>query len=379
MEFYGGPTGYGVASDAGASVRLWFAMTVRQTGLFVVVSLTLLHVRMGRSVSFGKKHWVLWLPTILLAATSTALACVLTGAGVRSFFIGLVAYSSTIAILSTAAFGCLLGTLIIIRRNLTVLNDPQDWPPEKPMEEKPRPSFATEDIDALRDGSSWITSNASSRHDSVSGWSFSTHHTGGHSNQGSLRANVAKGSHPSIPPKSSFWFNPTTPGDRDLSVPPVPPLPSPYRNAVVTIGITDDPDPFRREVPKPTHFRNGSQGSWLTSPSASQVTLSQWSYPTTRPDGTVPSASVQDLGADFLPSAAVSHRTAPAMANAQVLGGYGYSPENDAEQGLSSLSITPNGMVDVSVYRAISWIISIWVPFVSDVARVPSHGLTTIC
>ncbi|KAJ8583757.1 hypothetical protein M405DRAFT_496499 [Rhizopogon salebrosus TDB-379] len=55
--------------------------------------------------------------------------------------------------LSSAAFGSLVYTLMVIRRSLTALNEPQDgWPPSRGVENKPPPSFATEDIDIFREG-----------------------------------------------------------------------------------------------------------------------------------------------------------------------------------------------------------------------------------
>lgn len=169
---------YAIAHDPAAAARLWFALTLRQTCLFVVSALTLLHVRMGRPVAFGGKHWMLWAPTLVLVATSTALAGVFAATNVTGLFVGLVAYSTSIAVFSSVVFGCLVGTLVIIKRNLASFNEIRDpWPPAKEIEEKPRPSFATEDIDALKDGSSWITSRASSRCESVSAFSFSTHYT----------------------------------------------------------------------------------------------------------------------------------------------------------------------------------------------------------
>ncbi|EGO02088.1 hypothetical protein SERLA73DRAFT_71232 [Serpula lacrymans var. lacrymans S7.3] len=343
-EYLGGPADFSEALDAASASRLWFALTIRQTCLLVVSTLTLLHIRMGRSVSFGAKHWILWAPTLLLAVTSTVMAGILADTGVTGLFVGLVAYSTTVALLSTVAFGGLIFTLIIIKRNLAALNDPADsWPPAKEVEDKPRPSFATEDVDAMREGSSWITSDASSRHESVSGWSFSTHHT--HHRHGSVRVNAAAASQVSVAAKSSFWFNPPTPANgRDSGIPPVPPLPSPYKQSTSpTCALSDDPDPFRRDVPDNQRARLGSQTSWLTSPSASQVTLSAWSYPTGRGD-----ASTPDLNAELLPSTAVSRPVTPALASAQVLGGYGYT--RDAEKGIASLAVTGTE-IDVSVYR----------------------------
>lgn len=370
-EAVGGPSGFGNSADPASAVRLWFAMTIRQTCLLMIASITLLHVRMGRSVSFGVKHWMLWSPTLLLVVFSTAMAGVMSGAGVSSLFLGLIAYSSTFAVLSSVAFGCLIGTLIIIKRNLATLNeDSEPWPPVKQMEEKPRPSFATEEIDAIRDGASWITSNhsSSSRHNSISAWSFSTHHTVmTSSHHGHAGGRPQTGSHPSVPAKSSFWFNSSTPNDIN-GIPPVPPLPSPYGPLSPTAVSLSDPDPFRREpsplpdLPDHPRGRFGSQTSWLTSTNGSQTTLSAWSYPTTHHEGTIRNASTIDL---HTPLTAVSRPVTPAMANAQVLGGYGYAPGSlEAEKGLAALAAPPGTTIDISAYRLIGWLLTVWIPLV---------------
>lgn len=395
-EYSGRATGLADARDAATSARLWFALTIRQSCLLVVSGLTLIYIRMGRSVSFGRKHWMIWSPTLLLCLTSTTLAAVLASAGVPSFFAGVIAYLAATAVLSTAAFCGLVYTLVVIKRNLAALNEPTDnWPPVKEVEEKPRPSFATEDIDVLREGTSWLTSDAgSSRHESMSNWSFSTHHT----RQGSMRFNLAT----SLQPKSSYWFTPPTSGT-DSSIPPVPPLPSVYRgNSTPTCVVNEDPDPFRRDVP--SRPRLGSQSSWLTSPSVSQATMSSWSYPaapitgsatevntvlishalpsrpTTSLNGGVtdanaallpyilpsrpatPMTSVVDLNAALLPQVGPSGPATPALSSAKVLGGYGYTA--DSEKGIASLAVT-GGEVDVSYSRYVLWLLSIWVPFVS--------------
>ncbi|KAH7887332.1 hypothetical protein F5I97DRAFT_1805406 [Phlebopus sp. FC_14] len=366
-EYKGGHANFAEARDAASSARLWFALTIRQSCLLVVSGLTLIHIRMGRSVSFGARHWMIWAPTMLLGATSTALSAVLAAAGVPSLFAGLVAYSAGTALLSSAAFGGLVYTLIVIRRNLAALHDPNDtWPPLKEVEDKPRPSFATEDIDALREGSSWLTSDAgSSRHETTSNWSFSTHHT--QPPQNSTRFNPTA-SQPSLAPKSSYWFNPPTPINvYDAFIPPVPPLPTPYRqSSSPTCVISEDPDPFRRDVP--SRPRLGSQSSWLTSPAASQVTLSAWSYPTTQHGG-----STADIHAELLPPAAASRPATPALSSAQVLGGYGYT--NDSEKGIASLAVSGSG-VNISFYRYVFWILSIWVPLGLSLPYLLSVAIT---
>ena len=42
------------ATDAGSSTRLWLALTARQSCLLVVAALTLLYVRLGKTLTFGK-------------------------------------------------------------------------------------------------------------------------------------------------------------------------------------------------------------------------------------------------------------------------------------------------------------------------------------
>jgi hypothetical protein len=361
-EAVGGPTGFMIAEDPASSVRMWFVLTIRQTCLLIITAVTLMNVRMGRPASFGGRQWMVWAPTLLLAVTSTALAGIISIAGVKSLFVGLIAYSSTIAVLSTVAFSCLIGTLIAIKRNLAALNeDTEPWPPVRMMEEKPRPSFATEEIDAIRDGASWITSNASSRHNSISAWSFSTHHTtmaSSHHAHGSGRPQT--GSHPSIPAKSSFWFSSSA--LHDDNVPPVPPLPSPYGPLSPTSETLSDPDPFRRDIPSPLpkypRERLGSQNSWLTSTNGSNTTLTAWSYPSQH-EGTLRNTSTPDL------HAALNRSTTPALANAQVLGGYGYAPGNlEAEKGLAALATPSETPINISLSRLFTWLIIIWVPLV---------------
>lgn len=110
----------------------------------------------------------------------------------------------------------------------------------------------------------------------------------------------------------------------------------------------------------------GSQTSWLTSTNASQATMSAWSYPTTHhQEGTVRSGgSSPDLRTDLLRNTTPRPLT-PAMANAQVLGGYGFAPGSvEAEKGLAALAAPAGTEIDISAYRAVGWLVTIWVPLV---------------
>lgn len=317
---------------------------------------------------------MLWAPTLVLAITSTALAGVLAGTNVATFYIGLTAYSATLGVLSSVAFGCLIGTLIIIKRNLATLSEMRDRWPVPEVKITRRQSFATDDVDALKDGSSWITSHAGSRRDSISAFSFSTHHTH-HSakpSNGSTRLMLSPMvSNPSLPLKSSYWFNPSTPhvNGRESPVPPVPPLPLPYRPSTAPSSASaaldeeaafHEEDPFRRQTP-----RMGSQSSWLSEHYSEQTTLSAWSFPTSRLETPSAYPSTPDLRAELLSSHSISRPLTPAMVSTDVLGGYGYSAEAvQAEKGIAAVDAATGGEVDVSVYRAIGWLVTIWVPLV---------------
>ena len=382
-ESLGGPTNYAAGLDPLATVRLWFASTIRATCVFVIIAMTLLHVRLARPVDFGKSHWLIWGPGLLLIFTSTAVAGkspslsstssiltprtgILAGADLPSFFVGMIAYSSSLTLLGVVVLATLVGTLVTIRRNLTSTGELDDsWPPMRQADEKRR-SFAQEDIDALKDGSSWITSDAGSSHcGSVSAFSFSTHQT--HARKSSNSSSNLH--HGSVHSKSAFWFNSETPG-RISPVPPVPPLPAPYRPASPTsAGVCDDPDPFRRTVGNDPRVRNGSQASWLTEPSVAPSTVTAWSFPANRPPsrpntpGLFPQSTV-DLHAELLRPAVPSRPQTPAINSTQVLGGYGFSDVSLAEK-QAGLEAVPEGDLDTNIPRVITWFISVLLPCVS--------------
>ncbi|KIY73925.1 hypothetical protein CYLTODRAFT_341250 [Cylindrobasidium torrendii FP15055 ss-10] len=367
-EAAGGPAGAAIAQDPASAVRVWLAMTIRQTCLFAVAGLTLLHVRMGRSVSFGTKHWMIWAPTTVLAVTSTTIAGVLAGVGVHSFFAGILAYTTATALLSTAAFSGLFITLFVIKRNLASLHGEEDQWPETYME-KPRPSFATEEVDNMKDGASWITSTAGShsRQGSGSAWSFSTHQTvsTAHGHPGRQQGQHSA----SVPGKSSFWFGAAS--TDALNVPPVPPLPNTYGPLSPTSASLTDADPFRRDTPSPgpqkDHQRERllSQNSWLTSTSGSHPTASAWSFPVTEQDMETQLAahnvSTTNVHTTLLPTSAtaVSRPQTPAMSSAQVLGGYGF---NDLEKSFHDEYEEARSNVDVSLFSLAGWLLLIWVP-----------------
>lgn len=353
-ESTAGPSGYALATDPLSAIRLWIVVTVRQSCLLMISFITLLHVRMAHPVSFGGTQWMLWAPTILLTFTSAAVAGVLAGSGVESLFYGLIAYSSSTALFAAVAFALLIRTLFTIKRNLTAFEEAREpWPPVREIQRKARPSFATEDIDALKDGASWITSETGSQRQSFSAWSVTTHQTATTTHSRPQSAN-----HPSVAPKSTLWFGSNTPGD--VQVPPVPPLPSPYGPPALTPDGSPDLDPFRREVP--TNYRSlkarlGSQHSWLSS-DGSQTASTVWSFPVTQETGSVLELKLHDETRVNTPSG---------LSSAQVLGGYGFSPGNtEAEKGTGSLLSNSESIAEISAFPVLAWLVTILLPLVSN-------------
>ncbi|KAF8528778.1 hypothetical protein BU17DRAFT_37112 [Hysterangium stoloniferum] len=353
-----------ITHDALSSARMWLVLTTRQTCLLFLVGLTLLYVRLGRSVTFGPKHCLIWAPTVIFVAAGTTVAAVLSTLGGDTLWGGLAAYSTVIGSLTTACLGCLIGTLLLIRHNVNMAAqaevEDQDWPPLK--EKVIRRSIGTDDLEALKEGSSWITSHrsSSSRQLSISAFSFSTAHQSNHGTTAPVT-----GSQPSVLPKSSYWFGTATPNSAALisqeSIPPVPRVPSPYRDRPSTPPATvEDPallDPFHRSPPRPA---KSSANSWLTSPSASQATLSEFSFPTTRP-GSPPHQEQRTALTPTVYEHPVSHsRAAPSLkplSESRVLGGYARNGSTQA-----GLSHKASKDVDVSVFRCIAWTASIWLP-----------------
>jgi hypothetical protein len=197
----------------------------------------------------------------------------------------------------------------------------------------------------------------------VSAWSFSTHHTAvASSAHGHEFPKSQTGHKGSVPTKSAFWFS--NPSSGEL-VPPVPPLPSPYGATSET--LSGDPDPFRRDLPPlPNHPRGrlDSQTSWLTSSYGTQPTLSAWSFPPSQHEGSLHSPSLRSPSVQDFHSNP-SRPATPALATAQVLGGYGYGPGNKSDGSLSSLAAPAGAEINVSLRSVIGWFISLWLPLVS--------------
>jgi hypothetical protein len=348
-----------VETDPGSSIRLTIATTIRATCFSAVILVTVVQVRSGRSVSLGRYQCFIWGPTLLGMACAAVMAGALASAQVKSLFFGLTAYSASVTAFSTVLFGLLVKTLNDIRYNLGVF-------PQQMAQKQRRPSFATEDLDALREGSSWLTSTAGSRRDSMSQWSFSTWHTPLPSSNGSPASfrDPRLGSSSSLAPKSSFWFGKMGSSEQ---IPPVPPLPSTYRHSEDTIAVTPTTED-EKEMHKAMHsarIPKSSNDSWLTSPSVSQETISSFSFPASRAGTPAPSSDYhtpKDFEEDHRFVTEKVPSVVPAI-NPRILGGYGY--EGMVEKGVSTGSSRSRRETDVAVPKVALWFLSLWLPCAS--------------
>lgn len=364
------------AFRAGSAARLWLALTFRQTCFFVVSALIVIHVRRRKSVSFGRVHWFLWVPLTLLASVSTIVVVLLVGASRQRFLVGYIAYSSTIAVLNTAMFGTLVGSLIVIKRSLAHFNQVTASKVSKSFREtveKSQVSLAAEDIDAVREGSSWITSPASSRRRrSGSLYSHSTTRTGATRN---LATSPERERATALP----FPIRPS-PGTHTPSLPRTPPSRRRGSYAKNDFGLVRRrTQSLRAAVTTAAALTSSSQGSWIASSFGTRPTHSAWSYPSTprsssrnRTQSTsrVPSAIASTPTQDMSLSSArsgVAGRVVGGRVRATVSASNGqYAPSTlQAERGTASNGASSrSSQIEVSTLRIIAWLAGVWVPLV---------------
>jgi len=366
---------------AGSAARFWIALTFRQTCFLVVSTLIVIHVRLRRSVSFGLVHWFLWVPLALLASVSTIVVVLLVGDTMTTtsrqrFLVGYVVYSSTIAVLNTVMFGTLVGSLIVIKRSLAHSNQVTAIKESKSFGEtveKPQVSLAAGDIDAVREGSSWITSPASSRrHRSGSLYSHSTTRTG------ATRSLVAP---PEREPATTLPFPiRPNPGTHSPSSPQTPPTRRRSSYANTDFGpVRRRAQSLRAAVTTAAALTLSSQGSWIPSSLGTSPTYPAWSYPSTprsssrsRTQSTthVQSAIASTPTHDMSPSSArsgVVGRVVGGSVSATVAASNGqYAPSTlQAEKGTASNGAASRSpQIEVSTLRIIAWLAGVWVPLV---------------
>ena len=371
------------AFRAGSAARLWLALTFRQTCFLVVSALIVIHVRLRKSVSFGRVHWFLWVPLTLLASVSTIAVVLLVGdtkttTSWKRFLVGYIAYSSTIAVLNTAMFGTLVGSLIVIKRSLAHFNQVTASKESKSRSfretvEKPQVSLAVEDIDAIREGSSWITSPASSRrHRSGSLYSHSTTRTPA---SRSLAASPERERATTLP----FPTRPS-PGTHSSTLPRTPPPSRRGSYAKNDFGLVRHrTQSLRTAVTTAAALTLNSQGSWISSSLGTRPTHSAWSYPSTphsssrnrtqstsRVQSAITSTPTQDMNTSSTRSG-VAGRVVGGSVRVTVSASNGqYAPSTlQAERGTASNGATSRSpQIEVSMLRVIAWLAGVWVPLV---------------
>lgn len=375
------------ASGVGSAARVWLALTFRQTCLLIISALILIHVRLRKSISFGFVHWFLWMPLVLLASVSTIVVGLFADTISRSFLVGYVVYTSTIAVLSTIMFGFLVGSLVMVKRSLANFNRVQEssrFPYETVGE--PNVTLSTEDIDAIREGSSWITSSASSRRGPSSPYLSTT----------STRAtrSIATSAEQTTPPVFPLCYNPQ--GSRHRSIPHR--TPSPRGGGDVDMrdfGLFR----LRAQSLRAAALTLSSQGSWIPSSLGTRPTHSNSnsgrscptiSHRSSQP-GWVPSGvSVMESAIASTPTWGLSS-VSSRLAIADGAGGsarrvvaaashrHHPPPRRYAQSALQAEKATPSGSdvvtarsppIEISALRIIAWLAGVWVPLVCCCSRI---------
>jgi hypothetical protein len=349
-----------------SAARLWLALTFRQTCFFIISALILVHVRRRKSVSFGCAHWFLWVPLLFLATVSTVAAGLFADTIPRSFLVGYVAYSTTTAILNTVIFGSLVGSLIIVKRSLANFNQVKESksPGETTAAEKRRRTVVTaEDIDAIREGSLWIASTASSRRrDEPTGSSYALHSTtSSHTRTTPHNHNTTAPPDQTTPPRIPFPFwPPQATHSSSSSRNPSPRRSDTHANDFGYAPLRSRTQSLRAAAAAAAAALTlSSQGSWISSSLGTHPTLSAWSYPTQR--------------------SSPPNQAQTTVEGARALTGEQYAPSSlQAERGTATASPTSavrSQEIEISTLRILAWLAGVWAPLVCSLFVVTIYML----
>lgn len=349
-----------------SAARLWLALTFRQTCFFIISALILVHVRRRKSVSFGCAHWFLWVPLLFLATVSTVAAGLFADTIPRSFLVGYVAYSTTTAILNTVIFGSLVGSLIIVKRSLANFNQVKESksPGETTAAEKRRRTVVTaEDIDAIREGSLWIASTASSRRrDEPTGSSYALHSTtSSHTRTTPHNHNTTAPPDQTTPPRIPFPFwPPQATHSSSSSRNPSPRRSDTHANDFGYAPLRSRTQSLRAAAAAAAAALTlSSQGSWISSSLGTHPTLSAWSYPTQR--------------------SSPPNQAQTTVEGARALTGEQYAPSSlQAERGTATASPTSavrSQEIEISTLRILAWLAGVWAPLVCSLFVVTIYIL----
>ena len=261
-----------------SAARLWLALTFRQTCFLIISAIILINVRRRKSVSFGRAHSYLWVSVLFIASVSTVAAGLIADRIPGSFLIGYIGYTATTSIMYNVVFGSLVGGLIIIKRSLANFELEQARKESKPVGETPaeKPPQLTLDIEAIREGSLWLTPAGSSHLRDEPNYPYSYSTT---SSRPRATQNIAISSDQATPPRSTVW----PPWGTDSSTSSR--NPSLRRDDIHTNDIGYAPfrnrtQSLRAAAAAAAALTVSSQGSWISSSLGARPTLSAWSYPT---------------------------------------------------------------------------------------------------
>ena len=327
-----------------SAARLWLALTFRQTCFLIISALILIDVRRRKSVSFGYAHSYLWVPVLLIASVSTVAAGLIANRIPGSFLIGYIVYSSTTAVLNTFIFGSLVGGLIIIKRSLANFELEQARKDSKPIGEAPaeKPPQLALDIEAIREGSLWISIGSSHRRDGPN-HPFSSYST--ISSRTRATRNMAVSPDQAIPSRSAVWNLQGTHSTSSRN--PSPRRDDAHANDFGYAPFRNRTQSLRAAAAAAAALTVSSQGSWISSSFGTRPTLSAWSYPTQRSS---PHSQAQSVREDAI--ALASDDRVPSA--------------SQAERGTSSpVSAAARSQdIEVSTLRILAWLAGVWAPLV---------------
>ena len=327
-----------------SAARLWLALTFRQTCFLIISALILIHVRRRKSVSFGYAHSYLWVPVLFITSVSTVAAGLIADKIPGSFLITYIVYSSTTAILNTVVFGSLVGGLIVIKRSLANFELEQARKQSEPVSETPAegPPQLTLNMEAIREGSLWITSTGSSHRRDEPNYPYSYSTTSSHTR---ATQNIAVSPDQATPPYSTVW--PPQGTHLSTSRNPSPRRDDIHANDFGYAPFRNRTQSLRAAAAAAAALTVSSRGSWISSSLGTRPTFSAWSYPTQRSS---PPSRAQSVVEDAI--ALASDYRAPSAPH--------------AERGTTSPASTAarSQEIEVSTLRILAWLAGVWAPLV---------------
>jgi hypothetical protein len=301
----------------------------------------------------------------LATVTTTIAADIFADTSRKTLLVGYVVYASAIAVLNTIIFGSLVRSLVVVRRSLANFHHANEVAKSsaESTEKQPQVILAPEDIDVIREGSSWIinTSPPSSHNNKSSArHPYSTTPTGTAASPESATTSL----------RFPFWRSLGTRGTYPSTLPRTP---SPCQSDTFAkeFGLLR-PRTQSLRAAVATALTLSTLGSWLPSSlgTGTHPTHSARSYSTLHSgprdrvrtvgeSAIAASTPTQDLslGSDARPVI-----TAPASVKVSAGDQNQYAPSSSqAERGTAAVH---SPQIEISTLRILAWLAGVWVPLV---------------